>query len=83
VGEAVGPLQVGDDDDLVRARHRLVQVTRRSHREAHVGNGPLHLMLVVGDHWVAATLDDDLRQRVGLVQMIVVGDDRHDVVRLD
>ena len=40
-------------------------------------------MLVVGDHRIAAALDDDLRQRVGLVQMIVVGDDRHDVVRLD
>jgi hypothetical protein len=40
-------------------------------------------MLVVGDHWVAATLDDDLGQRVSLVQMIVVGDDRHHIVRLD
>ena len=60
-----------------------MQVARRRHREAHVGDGPLHLMLVVADHRIAAALDDDLRQRVGLVQMVVVGDDRHDVVRLD
>ena len=33
VREAVGPLEVGDDDDLVRVDHRLVQVARRRHRE--------------------------------------------------
>jgi hypothetical protein len=60
-----------------------MQVARRGHWELHVGDRPLHLMLVVGDHRIAAALDDDLRQRVGLAQMIVVGDDRHDVVRLD
>src|SRR3954452_15753230 len=60
-----------------------MQVARRGHREPHVGNGPLHLMLVIGNYRIAAALDDDLRQRVGLIEMIVVGDDSHDVVRLD
>ncbi len=60
-----------------------MQVARRGHWETHVGDGALHLMLVIGDHRIAAALDDDLRQRVGLIQMIVVGDDRHHVVRLD
>ena len=37
VREAVRPLEVRDDDDLVRVRHRLVQVARRHHREVRVG----------------------------------------------
>ncbi len=43
VGEAVGPLEVGDDDDLVGGDHRRVQVARRRHREAHVGAAAAHL----------------------------------------
>ena len=83
VGEAVGPFEVRDDDHLVRADHGLVKVARRRHREADVGATPAYLHLVVHHHRPPATFDDDLRDRGGLRCVVVVADDRDDVVLLD
>ena len=83
VGEAVRPLEVGDDDHLVRADHRPVQVGGRRHREAHVRAAAPHLHLVVHDHGPGAALDADLGDCARLVLALVVADDRDDVALLD
>ena len=79
----VGPLEVRDDDHLVGADHRAVEIRRRRHREADVGSTTPHLRLVVDDHRPAAALDDDVGDRPGLVLALVVADDRDDVALLD
>jgi hypothetical protein len=83
VGEAVRPLEVGDDDHLVRADHGAVQVGRRRHREADVRPAAAHLALVVHDHGPRAALDYDLGDGARLVFAVVVADDGHHVVGLD
>jgi hypothetical protein len=79
VREAVGPLQVGHDDDLVRGDHGLVQVARRHHGKQRVGQGAADLGLVVGHDGQAAPLGDHGRHHLRLGLAPVVSDDRDDV----
>ena len=65
------------------ADHRLVQVARRRHREAHVRAAAPHLRLVVHDDRPGAALEADLGHGLGLLAVLVVADDRDDVVLLD
>ncbi len=83
VREAVRPLQVRQDDDLVGADHRAMQVRGRRHREAHVGAAAAHLRLVVHDDREAAALDHDVGDHRRVLAVIVVADDRDVVARLD
>src|SRR3989304_4358180 len=77
-GPMPSPLEVGDDDPLVRADHGLVQVARWRHREPDVGAPPAHLRLVVHHYGPRATVDDDPCDRGGLGCVGVVADDRHE-----
>ena len=73
-----------DDDHLVRADHRVVEVRRRRHREADVRAPAPHLHLVVHDHRPRAALDARPRRpRAACVVVVVVADDRDDVALLD
>ena len=55
----------------------------RRHREAHVGAAAPHLRLVVHHDRPGAALDADLGDGLGLLAVLVVADDRDDVVLLD
>ena len=59
------------------------EVARRRHREAHVGTPTYDLRLVVHDHGPAAALHDHVSDSRGLSCVLVVRDDRDDVVGFD